>query len=181
MLNRFWALGLFVGAFGVTLFIVLWQRHPSEAVTSAAPVITHPRTGLIETPSEPMNTPLAEVQQPHDSRPAAIAPTARAAPAVIAEADANGPPQPLPLAINPVPYRGHPGLHWVDIRNASRDPLGISVRLSNDTTGKSLQQELTLSSGVATVLGKDDGWEIETGDTLTVSNPNFVDRIVTIS
>jgi hypothetical protein len=128
-----------------------------------------------------MSVPATAVQQPVDASRAAAAQVARPVTEVIPEPDPNAPPEPLPLAINPAPYHGHPGLHWIDIRNFSRDPLAFSVRVSNDVTGKSLQRDLTLSSNTAADLGKDDGWEIEAGDTLTVSSPRFVDRVLTIS
>lgn len=184
MLNRIWPLLPFGGAFLVTLLVVLWQRHTAVNATGAVTTSGGTLPGPTVSRAGPTDAPAVEVSRPEDARRPAIASAVAVAPAVqqiIAAADPNAPPEPLPLAINPLPYRGHPGMHWVDIINFSKDALTISVSLTNDTTGKSLRQELMLSSRADAVLGKDNGWEIETGDTLTVTSPKFVDRVLTIS
>jgi hypothetical protein len=182
MLNRFWALVPFGGAFIVTVLVVLWQRHATVGVMTAPPVaaaIALPEH--IASQPGPADASPAEALRPEITRRPAIEAAAAAAPEVYSTVDPNAPPEPLPLAINPLPYRGHPGLHWVDVINFSKDPLTISVSLTNDVTGKSLQQELMLSSRTDAILGKDNDWEIESGDILTVTSPRFVDRVLKIS
>jgi hypothetical protein len=80
------------------------------------------------------------------------------------------------VAIDLLPSQDRPGMHWVTLHNASADPLRISVTLTSHDAEKSLQEVLTLQGGTDSVLGRDDGWQIEEGDTIIFSSPGFADR-----
>jgi hypothetical protein len=180
MVNRYWAVGLFAIVFTVTLLVGLWQRRVSQMVPTAAPVVG------ADMPSPPLIlprlTPSGEIPRVPDGTPSGTVPTAvRVPPVINTGAAVSASAQPLPLSITPLPWHGHPGKRWVNIINASKDPLDLNVSLTSDVSGKSFQREITLSGGGDAVLGRDDGWEITTGDILTVSSPKFNDRIVTIS
>jgi len=177
--DRYVPIGLAVVAFSVTV-AVLWHRQtesPSQPSASHA-VRKQPLEGV--SAFQPVNAPDTAPQQQPFASLRGLTPVRGAAPENEAPADtastADEIDAELPVALS---FRHAPGGNGLEagLANMAGRALEITATLLKADTQEQQQLQFTVGRGTGHRMGAADGWELHSGDQITVQSPPFHDRV----
>jgi hypothetical protein len=110
-------------------------------------------------------------------------PTRGAAPDAVVPANVSDTPSDQPDSDAEVPvsisFRHAPGRPGVEagVADLSGHALEVTASLLDPRTGQEQQLQFTAVPGAGRVLGVADGWDLQSGDQITVRSPPFHDRV----
>jgi cytoskeletal protein RodZ len=182
MSDRFVPFVLAAVAFTATV-AVLWNRQ-TENESQPSPSHAQARKQQISAISaafQPVST--STPQEPkaslHAFTPTRVAPTESETPAVSAQSTADEVDAELPVSMNFRRAPGHEGLEG-GIANLAGHALDITATLLAAGTGQQQQVQFTVAPGAGHRIGAADGWEMHSGDQITVHSPPFQDRVFAV-
>jgi hypothetical protein len=191
MPNRYY-LAAVVSVFSLTTLFLLWHQRSergtnpagSAPLTATGRMVNRSRDPQVRIKGWQMST-TARTRQgsegPGDSTPQSEASPqseGRRSPTT----DSTGAPvDQLPVALNSRPDRGNPPFLQVAMANLSKGTLTVSVTLSDPSRKTQAHTEVTLDQYESRMLGAGDGLEFKPGDQLTLQNPAYSERVITLN
>jgi hypothetical protein len=148
---------IMVVSFSLTLGYLFWQNRTANASATA------------------------NVPPPLPLPPAAAAATAPVLQTAVAH-DPNPAPEVAPDMPVHVSFRHPPRLNRsiARISNAASEPLTIQVSIDSAANKRTLYKDLTLEASGQAVLGEDEGYDLQPGDTLVLESPPYRQQAVTV-
>jgi hypothetical protein len=180
MRDRYVPFALAAVAFTATV-AVLWHRQ-TENVSRPSPshAAQKQQTAGAASAFQPLNAPTPAPQEPWASlrglAPARVAPAESDASATNSQSTADEVGAELPVAMS---FRHAPGRDGLEagLANTAGQALDITATLLKPGTGEQQQVQFTVGTGAGHKIGPEDGWEMRSGDQITVHSPPFRDRV----
>jgi len=152
---------LVVLGFAITLALRIPRRWGADTARAAATVKP---TGPTSDPIKPWPGTAPSLNPAVAARPP-DAPPARAAP--ISRAELQAPALPVRISF-PFPLNSRDKGRTLVLLATSDEPLAVEVNISNSESGKQLEQAISLNPPKRVQLGRDEGFEPESGDRVVV-------------
>ena len=183
MTDRYVPIALAIVAFVATV-AVSWHRQTDSGPVQFPPPTQQPGQRSAGTPElRPLTFPRAlpsESQLP-PSRPFAVARGAApegAVPTSISDVPADQPDSDTEVPVS-ISFRHSPGRPGIEagLADLSGHALEVTASLLKPGTGQEQQLQFTAVPGAGRVVGATDGWDLQSGDQITVRSPLFHDRV----